>query len=145
MNSFFNLQKNHRDKRGIFRDVINEYLYPNATINTSNGLLYAGFLTLILIPLLVASPLPQIENGSAPPSSPQPGSKIGGDRMDNLENIHLGEALSLVPDGLKPVAIFPPFAQERTVPAVATIFSETPISGKSNEQNTTKKCFKLGS
>ena len=35
----------------------------------------------------------------------------GGDRMDNLDNIYLGDALSLVPQGFKTVAIFPPFAQ----------------------------------
>ena len=31
--------------------------------------------------------------------------------MDNLDNIYLGDALSLVPQGFKTVAIFPPFAQ----------------------------------
>ena len=46
--------------------------------------------------------------------------------MDNLNNIYLGDALSLVPQGYKSVAIFPPFAQERTIPAVAAIFSESP-------------------
>ena len=35
----------------------------------------------------------------------------GGDRMDNLDNIYLGDALSLVPQGFKTVAVFPPFAQ----------------------------------
>ena len=44
--------------------------------------------------------------------------------MDNLDNLYLGEALSLVPNGLKSVAIFPPFAQQRSIPAVAAIFSE---------------------
>ena len=50
--------------------------------------------------------------------------------MDNLNNIFLGDALSLVPEGLKSVAIFPPFAQERTILAVATIFSENPKIAK---------------
>ena len=36
----------------------------------------------------------------------------------------LAQSLALVPSGLTPVAIFPPFAQERTIPAVAVIFSE---------------------
>lgn len=119
-----------RPKRAIFRDVINEYLYPGADIKTSNGLIYAGFLTLLLVPLLIASPLPEIRAGQAPPSLPQPGQLYGGDRIDNLENQHLGEALSLIPDGLAPVSVFPPFPYERSVPAVAVIFSETPVANR---------------
>ena len=46
----------------------------------------------------------------------------------------LAESLALVPSGLTPVAIFPPFAQQRTVPAVAVIFSETPTLKSSRQK-----------
>ena len=46
----------------------------------------------------------------------------------------LAESLALVPLGLTPVAIFPPFAQERTVPAVAVIFSENPTLKSSRQK-----------
>ena len=46
----------------------------------------------------------------------------------------LAESLALVPTGLTPVAIFPPFAQERSVPAVAVIFSENPTLKSSRQK-----------
>jgi hypothetical protein len=46
----------------------------------------------------------------------------------------LAESLALVPLGLTPVAIFPPFAQVRTVPAVAVIFSENPTLKSSRKK-----------
>ena len=46
----------------------------------------------------------------------------------------LAESLALVPTGLTPVAIFPPFAQERSVPAVAVIFSENPTLKSSGQK-----------
>ena len=49
----------------------------------------------------------------------------------------LAESLALVPSGLTPVAIFPPFAQQRTVPAVAVIFSETPTLKNSRQKRWT--------
>merc|ERR1712038_327463 len=113
--------------RGVFRDIINEYLYPGAEIKPNAGLIYAAVLALVAVPLMMATArsLPEIRSGEAPPSSHQPGTYWGGDRMDNLDNLFLGEALSLVPEGLKSVAIFPPFAQQRSIPAVAAIFSES--------------------
>jgi len=115
--------------RGIFRDYINEYLFPDAEVKPNSGLIFSLILAIVAVPLLLstARALPEIRAGQAPPSSPQPGIDYnGGDRMDNLDNIYLGDALSLVPQGFKTVAVFPPFAQERTVPAVAAIFSESP-------------------
>ena len=38
----------------------------------------------------------------------------------------LAESLSLVPAGLTPVSVFPPWATTRTVPAVGVIFKEAP-------------------
>ena len=46
----------------------------------------------------------------------------------------LAESLALVPSGLTPVAIFPPFAQQRTVSAVAVIFSENPTLKSSRQK-----------
>ena len=126
---------NRRNKRsprsrGIFRDVINEWLYPNATITTSNGLLYAGLLSVFVLPLMMIKPLPEIQPGEAPPGLPQPGSTSGGGRMDDIENVFLGEALNLVPEGLKAVSIFPPFSTERSVSAVAAVYSESPVANR---------------
>ena len=114
----------------MFRDVINEWLYPNATITTANGLLYAGILTIAVLPLIMMKPLPEIQPGEAPPSSPQPGSDIGGGRMDDIENFYLGDALALVPEGLKAVSVFPPFSEPRSVPAVGVIYSESPVANR---------------
>ena len=38
----------------------------------------------------------------------------------------LATALSLVPLGLTPIAVFPPYDTPRTIPAVSVIFSEDP-------------------
>lgn len=63
-----------------------------------------------------------------PPNQPQPGSFGGGGRPTNTDATTL-EALSLTPPGLVPVSVFPPWAQPRTFPAVAVIFSENPANG----------------
>ena len=61
--------------RGIFRDVINEYLYPGAEIKPNAGLIYTAVLVLLAVPILMANvkSLPEIRQGQAPPSVPQPG------------------------------------------------------------------------
>ena len=63
----------------------------------------------------------------APLDQPQPGSPGGGrSPLGPIPEVQL--ARSLIPDGLAPVAVFPPFEPEaRTYPAVGVIFSETPI------------------
>ena len=38
----------------------------------------------------------------------------------------LATALTLVPPGLNPIAVFPPYNTPRTIPAVSVIFSEDP-------------------
>ena len=38
----------------------------------------------------------------------------------------MGSSLALVPQGHQPVAVFPPYPTQRSVPAVAVIFSERP-------------------
>ena len=51
----------------------------------------------------------------------------------------LAQSLALVPSGLTPASIFPPFAQERTVPAVAVIFSETPTLNRQKRWTSKQK------
>ena len=58
--------------------------------------------------------------GEFPSGSPVPGSPFGG----GLPNTNPGNILANVPAGLTPVAVFPPFATPRTVPAVAVIWRE---------------------
>ena len=38
----------------------------------------------------------------------------------------LAMAIALVPVGLTPIAVFPPYTKPRTVPAVSVIFAEDP-------------------
>jgi hypothetical protein len=57
-----------------------------------------------------------------PPGNPAPGTPLGG----GLPSQASAEVLNLVPSGLNPVATFPPFANPRTIPADAVIFSENP-------------------
>ena len=59
--------------------------------------------------------------GLVPSDQPQPGTPGGGGLPS--EN-NPGNVLSLVPQGLTPIATFPPFATCRTVPAVAVIWKE---------------------
>jgi hypothetical protein len=69
--------------------------------------------------LIVANPAPSL----TPSRSPQPGSLGGG----GLPSANPGNILELVPDGLVPVATFPPFLPvDRVIPAVAVIFREQP-------------------
>ena len=74
-----------------------------------------------------------------PENQPQCGTFFGGDcpQFSNPDNIQ-----SLVPDGLTPVAVFPPFATPRRVPAVAVIFKEAP--GTLPGVNTGRKKRDLG-
>ena len=62
--------------------------------------------------------------GLVPPGNPQPGTPRGGAKpVGNTRDAQ--EALALIPRGTVPVAVFPPFATPRTVPAVSVIFLET--------------------
>ena len=61
----------------------------------------------------------QIMDGQAPPGQPQPGTPGGGGLPASLP-----AAAALVPDGLKAVAVFPPFNRPPRVDVIAAIFSE---------------------
>ena len=63
--------------------------------------------------------------GSAPVNAPHPGN-LGGGSPPVPNNPTSIQALSLIPPGLVPVAIFPVWLTPRTFPAVAVIFSENP-------------------
>ena len=54
----------------------------------------------------------------------QPGSLDGGGLPNDFSNPDLPLSLSLVPPGVTPVSVFPPFANEPIFPAVGVIFTE---------------------
>ena len=109
----------------IVGEFDNEYHREKRSFNaTPSGLLdpplrIVGTILAIAAILKVANPAP----GLTPSSSPQPGSPGGG----GLPRANPGNILALVPDGLVPVATFPPFLPaDRVIPAVAVIFREQP-------------------
>ena len=55
--------------------------------------------------------------GGAPPSA------VGADAANPSI---LATALTLVPFGLTPIAVFPPYNTQRQIPAISVIFSEDP-------------------
>jgi hypothetical protein len=81
-------------------------LIPPAVIGTSlaGGLIAIG--TFAAIPM--APPL--VTNNGVPPNNPQPGTPTGGGLPIPTSAVSVA-ALALVPFGLVPVAIFPPFAR----------------------------------
>ena len=71
---------------------------------------------------------------------PQPGSPGGGRSPLGLEIPEVQLARSLVPHGLAPVAVFPPFSPaERTYDAVGVIFNETPIQVRKKRETGEKR------
>ena len=58
---------------------------------------------------------PGIPGGGAPPTAG------GGASPQTLKT-----AIDLVPAGLPPIAVFPPYIKPRTVPGVSVIFAENP-------------------
>jgi len=60
---------------------------------------------------------PGVPGGGAPPSA------VGALAPSSQT---LATALSLVPLGLTPIAVFPPYNTPRTIPAISVIFSEDP-------------------
>ncbi len=88
---------------------------------------------------LAAPPPPTIQPGDAPPGNPQPGEPGGGGSPGDFTNPSAAEAIALVPAGLTPVAVFPPFATPRTVPAVAVIFSEDPATVRRRKREIDRK------
>ena len=109
-------EAHHREKRFIFFN----------TSSTSPGLLdpplrVVGAVLATVCILIATNPTP----GLTPRSLPQPGSLGGG----GLPSANPGNILDLVPDGLTPVATFPPFLPvDRVIPAVAVIFREPPCT-----------------
>ena len=65
-----------------------------------------------------------IISGNIPPGSPgggAPPTAGGGASPQTLKT-----AIYLVPAGLLPIAVFPPYIKPRTVPGVSVIFAENP-------------------
>merc|ERR1711935_1120640 len=131
--------ENIRDKRSILgipslnSTIFNKIAFLNTNITTNTFHLTAASL-LAIGTLFALNP----SYGLVPTSSPQPGSRNGGNPPEpiveglpisrNDENLppHSSvEALALVPPGLTPVSVFPSFAKPRTNHrAVAVIFKE---------------------
>jgi hypothetical protein len=94
---------------------------PNLTITTHPWEICAKVLVGVGILIALNPPLPL-----TPPTSPRCGEPGGGGCPDDNNP---GNILDLVPDGLTPVATFPPFANPfRQVDAVAVIFKEPPCT-----------------
>ena len=66
--------------------------------------------------------LPLVNNVNVPPGNAVPGTPGGG----GLPATATAPVLALVPAGLIPVAVFPPYATPRTLPADSVIFLENP-------------------
>ena len=64
--------------------------------------------------------------GSVPSGAPAVGTP-GGGGFPTTPSPTLDASLALLPAGLTPVSVFPPFLNPRTVPAVGVIFREPPV------------------
>merc|ERR1711971_1526352 len=79
--------------------------------------------------LISMPPLPMALATGVPPGNPVPGAPRGG-ALPSVVGAGaatpqtLAIALTLVPPGLTPIAVFPPYNTPRTIPAVSVIFSE---------------------
>ena len=93
---------------------------PNPTLGSA----LAAFMALASITLLSSTPENGILPGKAPAFVAQPGSQYGGGLPNDFSNPDLALSLGLVPPGLSPVSVFPPFDKKHTFPAVAVIFTE---------------------
>jgi len=108
----------HREKRG---GCCQPVVQPNLTITTHPWEICAKVLVGVGI-LIALNPPPPL----TPPTSPRCGEPGGGGCPDDNNP---GNILDLVPDGLTPVATFPPFKNPfRNVDAVAAIFKEPPCT-----------------
>ena len=78
--------------------------------------------------VVLSTYMPHAISGLVPPGNHLPGTPGGGAQpIGNTPDAR--EAIALIPRGTLPVAIFPPFATARTVPAVSVIFLETATPG----------------
>ena len=64
--------------------------------------------------------------GNAAPGAPGGGASPSAVGALGPSTQTLATALSLVPLGLTPIAVFPPYNTPRTIPAISVIFSEDP-------------------
>lgn len=65
-----------------------------------------------------------VRPGQVPLDQPQPGTP-GGGRLPIGDDSVMQQALSLVPPGAQPVAVFPPYEKEPTYSSISVIFSES--------------------
>merc|ERR1712050_72218 len=80
---------------------------------TAGGVMMAGMMN------------PQFQQSGSPPVGSTPVGALGGGGLPtNILIPTLALSLALLPNGLQPVAVFPPFEKPRTMEAVGLIFTE---------------------
>jgi hypothetical protein len=75
--------------------------------------------------LIQPPPPPPVTPQGIPPGNPLPGTP-GGGAPPVATTPEAATALGLAPPGTVPVALFPPYATPRTLPAITVIFAENP-------------------
>ena len=83
----------------------------------------ATILALFSVSILLSFSSLQSE-GQVPSEIAQPGSTFGGGIPTDFSNPTLTKSLKLIPTGLRPLAVFPPFARPRSLPAYGVVFAE---------------------
>ena len=83
----------------------------------------ATILALFSVSILLSLSSLQTE-GQVPSEIAQPGSTFGGGLPTDFSNPTLTKSLKLIPTGHRPLAVFPPFASTRSMPAYGVVFAE---------------------
>ena len=83
----------------------------------------ATILALFSVSILLSFSSLQSE-GQVPSEIAQPGSTFGGGLPTDFSNPALTKSLRLIPTGLRPLAVFPPYARPRSLPAYGVVFAE---------------------
>jgi len=126
-------EHHHMEKRSIYPFNISSFDITTAKPTTAaspmdeavqtaaqaGGALGAG-----MVGMAMMMPDLNFQQSGSPGGSTAAGTAGGGGLPTNGNIASLALSLALVPLGLAAVAVFPPFATPRTVPAVAVIFSE---------------------
>jgi len=104
-----------------FMEMVMDFVEENAPTTAAAGASAAAG------GIAMSPSLPMTASSGTPPGQPTPGTAGGGGTPNGAS----GQVLALTPVGLNTVAVFPPFANARTIPAMAVIFAEDPSIGAS--------------
>merc|ERR1712223_1241738 len=74
--------------------------------------------------MMAGMPNPNFQSAGSAPVGSIPVGAIGGGGLPTVASATLALSLALLPNGLQPVAVFPPFERPRTMDAVGLIFTE---------------------